>query len=107
MRTYLTLSLLIVTGCYDKVQFTEDYNSVNCDRTFECYPEEQQILLSYETATACKAYWADEPAPEIGEGCAFDGGVAESCVEELAAMSCETFIAGELPESCYAYITCD
>lgn len=111
MRPSLVILLSIfapaLAGCYDEILFTEDYNAALCERTFECYPEEQLDLLSYDSVDTCVSYWSDETPPEIAENCAFDAAAAKTCVEETRSMSCDDFVAGEQPADCSAWILCE
>ena len=92
-------------GCYSEADYAEDYWSVNCSKIFACYDASDIEVLSYSNEAECLEYFAPNQdslqADVESETCTFDGNEASTCIQEFDELSCEDFMASELPEACH------
>ena len=101
----LMLTLSLLAGCFSGTDYAEGYVEAQCERILECYSEESLAVLPYSDVEGCLEYKAAEIEAEeartAAEDCAFDRKLAQTCVDDLYAISCDEFNANEFPDDCY------
>ena len=102
----------LVTGCYNEDKFADDYSAATCDNLSSCeadivaaYVElgmdEATAQSTYDTTYTAACETEAEEGEEGDEECAFNADNAQTCVDEVSAMSCDFWSTGTgYPESC-------
>lgn len=97
LRALGALVLLALTACYNEANFEDDFTEAMCAMQFECYDEAQQENLQWEDEETC----IDERARnDVSEDCDFSRSVAQACVEDTHAMSCDDLYNARWPTTC-------
>ncbi len=103
-RLSLLLPFVALTACYSEADYAEDYQRISCEKTLECFTEDQAALLDYADVDECLDYFADTIGEVedsfVSEECTFDKGAAKECVSEYEALDCEDALAGAYPDAC-------
>lgn len=111
---FLSASSLLV-GCYNEDKFADDYATASCDNLAGCEADIVQayVDLGMDEATAQSTYdttytaacetEAEDDGEDGEDECDFNSDEAQTCVDEVAAMSCDFWSTGVgYPESCSA-----
>jgi hypothetical protein len=103
-RLSLLLPFVALTACYSEADYAEDYQRISCEKTLECFTEDQAALLDYADVDECLDYFADtigEVEDDLaGADCTFDKDAAKECISESEALSCEDALGGAYPDAC-------
>lgn len=114
IRTFLMTAFAfgLATGCYNEDKFAEDYSAASCDNLEACQDDiiqayvdmgmdEATATTTYETTFTAACETEAEEGEEGEDECAFNADNAQTCVDEIAAMSCDFWSTGTgYPESC-------
>lgn len=90
-----TLPLLLLCAC---AMTEEDWSTerlrVSCELNYDCTPADEHAYLPWDNLEDCM-----DPSEDgsITIQCPFDGKVAEDCIAEWEALSCDDFRTGNMP----------
>ena len=101
----LCILALIAAGCgkMDRTGFISDYASAYCDWEESCGK-----IATYGTYDSCLDERENDARYILApgdDGCSFDAGEAESCVDAFAGLECQVTAAAEI-DACYAVSDC-
>lgn len=109
-RGMFVVAGLSLVGCYDEGKFNDQFADAYCKRYAECESDIVQFFqdsYSFDAATAQATYDTTyaasceaAPAEESDETCLFQKEEAKSCVDEMAAVTCDQLAQGALPDAC-------
>ncbi len=93
MMAMLAATMMTTVACFTEASFTEQYDQAFCDLNFECLDAVILEFYGWETTQDCIDAREEDAEAEPGgmEVCSFDSEVAQACLDELAAVSCEDY----------------
>lgn len=104
-KTALLASMIgaisLMAACLTEDSFTDQYQIETCDLAIECFDDVTLEFLEWETAQDClDAGDEAEGDDDDAEECDFDAAMAQDCLDEVAAISCDDYVEGVSMDSC-------
>jgi hypothetical protein len=99
-RLPFVLALGALVGCYNYDTFADDYLVAICDKLEECefftdkYTKDDCLNPPEVEDTSGAEPWVCEE---------FDADMAQACIDEIVAVSCEDYTSGAGFDSCKSY----
>ena len=101
---FIAASLMIGCGLSQE-KFETEYIDLSCDKVFECFSAEDieaagEFWTLGADAAECSTILNDQAAEAEDAECEYDAAAAQACLDASADLSCDDYLAGNLPADC-------
>ena len=109
--TWIGIGMLLLAGCSDDKDFSQNYAEALCSKNWECCPTSELADKTKADCVSNNQFGISALVGSINESqskgrAAYDAGKAGACVDSLNAMTCDEFKqGGGNMAACMAFVT--